>query len=127
MISQDHVIKGSFDFMAQNSSWQLIICDFIDREALKQVNTLPRLVVIGTVVLEKYWFLLVTLFSKTTRSKGHMWLYGQEPLKLSHHTAEFGDERYHGSGDIVILVWDVVLQYHAIKRSCDFMSRSPSI
>ena len=39
---QDQVIKGSCDFMGRSQSWQVIIW--------------PRLVAIGTLVLEIKWF-----------------------------------------------------------------------
>ena len=53
-------------------------------------------------------------------------LYGKETLKVSHHPTKFGGHRHGGSGDIVVLVYPVVLQDHLIKGSSDFMGRSPS-
>ena len=65
-------------------------------------------------------------FKKTKWSKGYVTLYGQEPIKKSHHPAKFGVHRHCGSGDITILVCHVILQDHMIKESCDFRGRSPS-
>ena len=52
-------------------------------------------------------------------------LYGQSPQE-SHHSTKFGSYRHFGSGDIVILVCQVISEDHVIEGSCDFMSRSPS-
>ena len=52
-------------------------------------------------------------------------LYGQSPQE-SHHSTKFGSYRHFGSGDIVVLVCQVISEDHVIEGSCDFMSRSPS-
>ena len=46
-----------------------------------------------------------------------MWLYRQEPIKVSHHLTKFGSHRYCGSGDLMILVCHVIFQDHVIKGS----------
>ena len=53
-------------------------------------------------------------------------LYGSEPLKVSHHPTKCGGHGYCGSGDIKVLVCQVISQDHLMKLSCDFMDRSPS-
>ena len=40
--------------------------------------------------------------------------------------AKFGGHRQCSSGDIIVLVFHVISQDHAIKGSCDFMGRSQS-
>ena len=45
---------------------------------------------------------------------------------MSHHSAKFGGDRQSGSDNIMILVCHMILQDLVIKRSCDFMARSPS-
>ena len=37
-----------------------------------------------------------------------MWLYGEEPLKVSHHSAKFGGHMHCGNGDIMVLVDHVI-------------------
>ena len=41
-----------------------------------------------------------------------------------HHPAKFGGHMLCGCGYVTVLVCHVVLQDHAIKRSCDFMGSS---
>ena len=36
-----------------------------------------------------------------------MWLYGQEPIKVSHHPAKFGNHKHSGSGDVFSLSCDL--------------------
>ena len=43
----------------------------------------------------------------------------------SHHPAKFGGHGHCGSGDIMLLVCQGILQDHIVKPSCDFMGRSP--
>ena len=54
-----------------------------------------------------------------------MQLYGQKPLKVSHHPTKFGDQRHCGSRDIMVLMCDVILQNRMIEGSCDFMGGIP--
>ena len=61
-----------------------------------------------------------------TRNQRVIWLYRQQSIKVNYHPAAFGGHRYCGSGYMMILVCHVILQDHVIKRSCDFMDRSPS-
>ena len=49
-----------------------------------------------------------------------------EAIKISYHPANFARHRNCSSGDIMIIVYHVILQDHVIKGSCDFMDRSPS-
>ena len=42
------------------------------------------------------------------------------------HLIKFGVHKYCGSGDIMILVYRVILQDHVIKWSYGFMGTSPS-
>ena len=55
-----------------------------------------------------------------------MWLYEEEPIKVSYHSAKFGGCRSCGSEDLMILVCHVILKGHMIKGSCGFMGRGPS-
>ena len=68
--------------------------------------------------------------------------YGLELLKIKHHPtkfndhsrmikasyqpAKFGGYSYSASGVIMVLVYHVILQYHTIKGSRDFIGGSPS-
>ena len=54
-----------------------------------------------------------------------MWLYGQESIKVSYHSAKFGGQGPNGGENIVILVCHVISQYHMIKGSCDFKRYDP--
>ena len=55
-----------------------------------------------------------------------MWPYRQKPIKISYHPANFTRHRHCSSGDIMVIVYHVILQDHVIKGSCDVMDRSPS-
>ena len=55
-----------------------------------------------------------------------MWLYGQELITVSYDSVKFGGQIHSGSGDIMILVYHVILQDHLVKELCDFIGRSPS-
>ena len=37
---------------------------------------------------------------------------GWEPLTVSHHSVKFSNHRHFDSGDITILVFHMILQYH---------------
>lgn len=54
------------------------------------------------------------------------WLYGNQPFGVSHHSTKFGCDKQHGSGDIMIAVYDVILQNQVIKGLFDFMSKGLS-
>ena len=45
---------------------------------------------------------------------------------INHQLVKFGDHRHCGSGDVMILGRQVILQDHVIKESCDFMGRISS-
>ena len=62
-----------------------------------------------------------------------------ELFKVSHHPVQFGRHkhcgsikirlvkvRHPGSGDIMVLVCHVILQWRVMEGSCDFMRRSSS-
>ena len=49
-----------------------------------------------------------------------------EPLKISHHPTNSGGHRHCGSEKIMALACHMILQGYMIKRSCNFMDRSPS-
>ena len=53
-----------------------------------------------------------------------MRLYGQEPTKLSYHTAKFGGHKHFGCGMFSVCL--KISQDNVIKRSSDFVSRSLS-
>ena len=44
---------------------------------------------------------------------------------MSHHPAKFGGHRHYSSGDIMVLVFHLIFQYHVIKGLSNFMGRSP--
>ena len=46
-------------------------------------------------------------------------------VKASHHPATFGNYRYCGSGDIMVLVSHVISQEHMNKVWSNVMSKSP--
>ena len=46
---------------------------------------------------------------------------------MSHHPATSGVNRQCSSGDLMILVYHVILPNHVTKGSCEFMGRNPSI
>ena len=58
----------------------------------------------------------------------------QHPVNISgHKSCEMGDiifslggHRHYGSGDMMVLVYHLILQDHVIKGSCDFMGKSLS-
>ena len=45
---------------------------------------------------------------------------------VSRHAAKFDGQRQCGKGDIVVLVFNVILQDYMIKKPCQFMSEIPS-
>ena len=46
--------------------------------------------------------------------------------QVSHHSTKFSGHNQCNIGDITILVFYLILQYHFIKAPCDFVVRSPS-
>ena len=52
--------------------------------------------------------------------------FGQEPIKVSYHSAKFSGHRHCGSGNIMVLIYRVILQDHVIKGSSDSIGMSPS-
>ena len=50
-----------------------------------------------------------------------------KPLKVSQYSAKFSGYRHCGSGDIMVLVCQIISQDHVIKGSCNFMGRSQSM
>ena len=44
----------------------------------------------------------------------------------NHQPAKFGGHMHWGSGDITILVCDVISQEHEIKGSCNVIGKGPS-
>ena len=105
VISQKHMIKGLLDFMGGSPLWQ--------------VTTLPSLVVIGCC--NKLLYDLARARDSIT-----IRLYRQESLKVSHHTTKFVCDRHCGSGNKMSQFCHMILQNLVIRRSCDFMGRSPS-
>ena len=88
------------------------------KEPLREITTLPSLVVISIVVVETIVFVYhVTLQVPV--------LKGSCDFTESHHHAKFGDHKNCGSED-TFLFCHVILQDRVIKRSCYFMGGSPS-
>ena len=55
-----------------------------------------------------------------------MWLYRLESIKVSYHSTKFGGQWHSVSGDIMVFVYQVILQDHVIKALNDFMFSSLS-
>ena len=51
---------------------------------------------------------------------------GQELLKVSHHPTNYSGHKHCVSGDIIVLVCQVILQDYVIKGSRDFIEESLS-
>ena len=109
VISQDHVIKG----------WR----DFISREPSRWSNLLPDLIAIVILIVNGF---SLSRYLERPLDDRVMWLYRHEVSKVSYHPAMFGGHRHCGSGNIMILVCQVISQYNVIKGSCDLIGRSPS-
>ena len=71
---QDHVIKGSGDFIKRNSALH--------------IPTLPNLIAIDIVLMNINYF---SFSHDITRPSQYMamWLYGQNSVKISHHPVTF--------------------------------------
>ena len=54
-----------------------------------------------------------------------MWLYRQEPIKISYHPAKFGGHRNCSSENMMISVWYVIWQDHVTKGSPWFYRYEP--
>ena len=50
----------------------------------------------------------------------------QDLIKVSYHLAKLGGHRDSDSGDIVVLVCDVISLDHVIEGSSEFIGRDPS-
>ena len=88
VISQDHLIKGSCNFMRSPSRWTRI---------------LPSLVTMATLMVELR-FDFVTWSYKTKWSiKGSCDFLGGNPL-VSHHPTKLGSHKHCGSGDMFLVV-----------------------
>ena len=111
-----HCVKG--DIMLLIVTWFSNItlpkkpCDSINRSTLRQVNTLPSLVPIGTVKVEILWSQFVPGFFKTRWSKIHM--------TLSVGIPQYKTRWYCRSRDVMVLVCNVISQDNLIEGSCDF-------
>ena len=55
-----------------------------------------------------------------------MWLYEWKPLSLNRHAFKFGGLTLSGSGAMMFLICQVVLQDPVIKGACDFIGGIPS-
>ena len=55
-----------------------------------------------------------------------IWLYERRPLKISHHSGNFGGFKHSDIEDITIFDRHVISQDHVLKGLCDFMVRNPS-
>ena len=52
--------------------------------------------------------------------------YEWELLKIIHHPTKCSGHRHLGVGDVMVLVYHVILQDHMIKESCAFIGSSPT-
>ena len=111
-----HCVKG--DIMLLIVTWFSNItlpkkpCDSINRSTLRQVNTLPSLVSIGTVKVEILWSQFVPGFFKTTWSKIHM--------TLSVGIPQYKTRWYCRSRDVMVLVCNVISQETWLKGHVTF-------
>ena len=55
-----------------------------------------------------------------------MWLYGLEPLNLSHRAANLGGFRHCDKGDEMFLICHLISKDLVFKGLYDFMGGSPS-
>ena len=85
---------------------------------LSEVNTLPSLVAISPVKVEKQFFQFVT------RSKIHITLRMGSSHVRSPSLAKFGTHRYSASGDIMYLICYLISLDHIIRRPPIFISGS---
>ena len=88
-------------------------------------QTKPSFVAIGTYGSGDIMIVRLPNDLRRERYQRLMWLYGQEPMKISYHPAKFCSHRNSDSGDIVALVCHVISQDHVIKESCDFIDSIP--
>ena len=49
--------------------------------------------------------------------QGVLWIYGQEPFKISSHPTKFRGRRYCGSGDIMVSASHVMSQDQLVRGS----------
>ena len=103
VISQDHVIKGWFDFISRSPS--------------RKVTILPSLVAISNVVMEM--ILVCHVISGRPRDRRVMWLNRQKRIMVNYYPAKFGENRQCGSADMILVC-------RVIKWWCDFIGRSLS-
>ena len=94
----------------------------MSRSLSSQVTILPSLVVMATLLIENNGFCQVILQDHVIKS--FIWLHGKEPLRVSPHPTKFSGYRHYGRGDIMVLVYQVILQDRMIKGSFDFIDRS---
>ena len=100
VISQDHVRKGPFAYIDRSPSIKSATCHV-------------------------WWrFNGFSLSRDLAKGQRVMWLYGQEPIKVSYHLAMFCGHRHSGSRNI-FLVCHMILQNHLIRGSCNFLSGVP--
>ena len=52
--------------------------------------------------------------------------YNGESFSQLHHPTKFGVDKHFVSGDIMVLVCQVISQYHVITRSSVFIGENPS-
>ena len=83
------------------------------------MTILPIFVTIGILEVECNGFRLPRDLKRISDKRFKL-LYGLEPLRVCHHPTKFGGHRYCDSGDMIVLVCNV------IKGSCDVMGRCSS-
>ena len=52
-----------------------------------------------------------------------MRLHKQEPINVSYHTTKSGGHRDCGGGDIVVLIYHMILKENVIKGLCDCIGK----
>ena len=112
VISQDHVIKGS--------------CDFMERSSWSELTIPPSLLAIDALIVEIICHVIDSLSRDLARPHDQRVkrLYRLKPIKVSYHPVKFGSHWHCGSGSMMILVCDMISHDHVIKGLRDFMGRS---
>ena len=113
MVSQDHMIRESCDFMARRSSSTLPSYKFCGN---RHFGIRDIMVFICHVTLQDQ---VIKVLIK--------WLYSRKSLKTSQHPTRFVSYRHCGSGYIIVLFCHVIFQDRVIKGSCDLITSSSSL
>ena len=96
----------------------------MEGSSLLYVTTLPDLVAIGIVVVEKKKLSRDVRWPRVQRA---VWLDGLKFLTVSHYYAKFYGPRPRGNSDTATKIIYVTLQDHLIKGYADFVEGNSSL